>query len=341
MKRAQSFLFLGSLLVLLLLACSVPGAAADGPTDLPVPAGAGMAESVPASYGALYNATLSEVGEQDEYVITADAGDTIFIRLVMANWDGPVIVVYRPDGTFLDWAKSNEGGFPLIQGAQLTVTLPESGTYRVVVSDYWHEASDIQYSLYMQRTNHPGTDVPLGVYDGIAASLNRVEFDTYTINAVADTDVLIDVQSDTGGSWMIWLWGPDGSLVTTATARYYWGWDSSVRLQSTIPRTGRYTVLVGSYYGDTAAPYSVFASYTPPLAPAVLAVPGGISVPGDTDSDELYDDVNGNNRPDFADVVLYFNQMTWIADHEPNGLFDYNGNGRIDFADVVWLFNHL
>ena len=65
----------------------------------------------------------------------------------------------------------------------------------------------------------------------------------------------------------------------------------------------------------------------------------GAGVP--TDADGFFDDVNGNGRKDFADVVLFFNQMTWIAEHEPVALFDYNGNGRIDFADVVWLFNHL
>ena len=78
-----------------------------------------------------------------------------------------------------------------------------------------------------------------------------------------------------------------------------------------------------------------FAPVTP------LPVIGGTGVPTDTDGDGLYDDVNGNDRPDFADVVLYFNQMTWIAANEPVAAFDYNGNGRIDFADVVWLFNHL
>ena len=82
-----------------------------------------------------------------------------------------------------------------------------------------------------------------------------------------------------------------------------------------------------------------------PLAPwsgpAIVAVPGGAALPTDTSGDYLYDDVNGNGRKDFADVVLFFNQMAWIADHEPMSLFDYNGNGRIDFADVVWLFNHL
>ena len=70
-------------------------------------------------------------------------------------------------------------------------------------------------------------------------------------------------------------------------------------------------------------------------------VPGGAGLPTNTGADRLYDDVNGNNRKDFADVVLFFNQMTWIAGNEPVALFDYNGNGRIDFADVVWLFNNL
>ncbi|MEN6341298.1 MAG: PKD domain-containing protein [Methanospirillum sp.] len=75
--------------------------------------------------------------------------------------------------------------------------------------------------------------------------------------------------------------------------------------------------------------------------PGVVTVPGGAGLPTDTDADGLYDDINGNGRKDFADVVLYFNQMSWIAANEPVVLFDFNSNGRIDFADVVWLFNNL
>ena len=76
-------------------------------------------------------------------------------------------------------------------------------------------------------------------------------------------------------------------------------------------------------------------------APIVKQMPGAAGPPTDTNADGKYDDVNGNGRADFADVVLYFNQMMWIAANEPISAFDYNGNGRIDFADVVWLFNHL
>jgi PKD repeat protein len=62
--------------------------------------------------------------------------------------------------------------------------------------------------------------------------------------------------------------------------------------------------------------------------------------PTDPDFDGAFEDVNGNQRLDFADVVLYFNEMSWIDENE-RWWFDYNGNNGIDFADVVWLFNRL
>ncbi len=80
---------------------------------------------------------------------------------------------------------------------------------------------------------------------------------------------------------------------------------------------------------------------TAPAVPAVVQVPTGTGIPTDTNGDGLYDDVNGNRRRDFGDIVLYFNQMTCIAANEPIAAFDCNGNGRIDFADVVWFFNHI
>ena len=73
----------------------------------------------------------------------------------------------------------------------------------------------------------------------------------------------------------------------------------------------------------------------------VVLVSGGDGAPRDLNGDGKHEDVNGNGRADFVDVVLFRDQMTWIAANEPVSAFDYNGNGRIDFADVVWLFNHL
>jgi PKD repeat protein len=73
----------------------------------------------------------------------------------------------------------------------------------------------------------------------------------------------------------------------------------------------------------------------------VLPLPGYANFPTDPDHDGIYEDLNGNNRLDFADVVLYFGQMEWIAAHEPVVAFDLNANSRIDFADIVKLFGEI
>lgn len=84
------------------------------------------------------------------------------------------------------------------------------------------------------------------------------------------------------------------------------------------------------------------ANATPTITPAGLrALPGAAGLPADPDGDGLYEDVNGNGRTDFADVVLLFNSLEWLAANEPAGLFDANGNGRVDFGDVSALFERL
>ena len=72
-----------------------------------------------------------------------------------------------------------------------------------------------------------------------------------------------------------------------------------------------------------------------------VPIPGGSGTPRDKEGDGLFEDVNGNGRADFADVVLFFNQMAWIGENEPVAAFDFNGNQRIDFADAVRLFSAL
>jgi len=79
----------------------------------------------------------------------------------------------------------------------------------------------------------------------------------------------------------------------------------------------------------------------PTPTPGVVPFPGQSSAPTDPDGDGLYEDVNGNGRTDFADVVLLFSELDWWAVHEPLAAFDFNRNGRADFADVVRLFERL
>ena len=76
-------------------------------------------------------------------------------------------------------------------------------------------------------------------------------------------------------------------------------------------------------------------------SPRCRRYPRQETLPGTSTDDGLYEDINGNGVLDFNDVVLYFNQMDWIADNEPVGAFDFNRNGRIDFNDIVVLFTTL
>jgi hypothetical protein len=63
--------------------------------------------------------------------------------------------------------------------------------------------------------------------------------------------------------------------------------------------------------------------------------------PADLDGDGTYEDLNGNGRTDFADVILFFKNMDWIEQNQPVCCFDYNANGNIDFSDVILLFRKV
>jgi len=78
-----------------------------------------------------------------------------------------------------------------------------------------------------------------------------------------------------------------------------------------------------------------------PAPSAVKPLPGFSVPPRDLNGDGLYEDLNGNGRLDFNDIIVFFNNMDWIAANQPVTAFDFNKNGRIDFADVVKLFDMM
>ncbi|MEN6518632.1 MAG: NosD domain-containing protein [Methanospirillum sp.] len=65
------------------------------------------------------------------------------------------------------------------------------------------------------------------------------------------------------------------------------------------------------------------------------------SYPTDPNGDGKYEDVNGNGRADFADIVMVFTNLTCITGDDDWQCLDFNSNSRIDFADIVWLFNNV
>jgi parallel beta-helix repeat protein len=70
-------------------------------------------------------------------------------------------------------------------------------------------------------------------------------------------------------------------------------------------------------------------------------LPGCSEAPRDLDGDGHYEDVNGNGRLDFGDLVLLFNNINTLDDTYPAVVFDFNGNDRIDYADITVLYDTL
>ena len=63
----------------------------------------------------------------------------------------------------------------------------------------------------------------------------------------------------------------------------------------------------------------------------------GLNPPSDPDGDGVFEDVNGNGRVDFSDVVALFENLP-----DARAPFqDFNDNGRIDFDDIVELFKEI
>ncbi|WP_247731729.1 alkaline phosphatase PhoX [Halovivax limisalsi] len=69
--------------------------------------------------------------------------------------------------------------------------------------------------------------------------------------------------------------------------------------------------------------------------------PGGIGAPTDPDGDGLFEDVNGNGRLDYDDVVTLFEHLEDDAVQLNEDAFDFNENGRIDYDDVTALYDEL
>jgi len=62
-----------------------------------------------------------------------------------------------------------------------------------------------------------------------------------------------------------------------------------------------------------------------------------LSPPTDPDNDGVFEDINGNGRLDFSDVVALFENLP-----DARAPFQhFNDNGRIDFDDIVELFKQI
>ena len=132
-------------------------------------------------------------------------------------------------------------------------------------------------------------------------------------------------------------------LITTASAATVTVSDVTIQRDSTatatITLTGADSGLSG--YSLTAShPYSSDTeTKTSYITIAVLQpFPGITALPRDLAGTGLYTDINGNNRLDYNDLTVFFQNLAWAKTNQPLDAFDFNRNGRLDFDDVIILY---
>jgi hypothetical protein len=66
-----------------------------------------------------------------------------------------------------------------------------------------------------------------------------------------------------------------------------------------------------------------------------------LSTMKDTDSDGLFEDINGNGHLDLQDLVLLFKNFEGLSKSSYSSRFDYNRNGKMDLADLIKAFRDI
>jgi len=225
----------------------------------------------------------------------------------------------------VDMARQVEPGLENTLLATITVRADSTGTSAITISGV-HMDADGGDIITPEVTSGEivvytpmAADFTANLTSG-KASLSRPLF-------VAFTDLSTGIPP--GSSW---LWDFDNNGVVDST------------LQNPVTSyvdPGNYTVSLtveNAYSSDTEtkSEYIRITRYVKPF-------PGHSDDPTDPDGDFLYEDINGNGRFDYDDIVLYYEYMQWIRDQDDVGIepYDYNQNGRIDYDDVVVLYQEL
>ena len=158
--------------------------------------------------------------------------------------------------------------------------------------------------------------------------------DGHALVVLPDASILLLAGYDNTGSSLT-------ELVKNDTWRFQPAGSTAKNPQHTFATEGTYSVALRVYNADGYDSMLKKGYITAGTAGGVLPLPPYTDSPTDPDSDGIYEDLNANGRLDFADIVLYFDYLDWIAANEPLAAFDLNGNGRIDFADLVMLYDEI
>lgn len=256
------------------------------------------------------NINIGPRGEMNDYVIEGRKGGSVLIQIGTAQYDNsaPEIMLFAPNGTQM----VRKYGLTSVEE---TFLFPETGRYTLLVGD-WERANSMRYSMYILQADGP-PDRPVANFTAeprTGAAPCSVHFTDLSTNEPSDWE---------------WNFGDGTTSIEQSPVHNY-----------TSAGTYNVTLTAINEGGSDMLERLSYIQILPEQTP-IRPLGGSGLPPTDLNGDGLYEDCNGNGRSDFADVVLFFNNMEWVSLNAPVAAFDFNHNERIDFADVVALFNSL
>jgi hypothetical protein len=197
--------------------------------------------AVPISFGQTKPGTISLAAEMDIFTFAANENDTVIIGISETSGDvWPEIRLYDPHINLLQTERSPSH-------AEMTVTLPASGTYSILVSDGFNGTFTGGYNLFLQRLNNPSGAVSISFGQAKPGTISLApEMDIFTFEANENDTVIIGISKTSGDIWPeIRLYDPNVNLLRTESHPSY------AEMTVTLPASGTYSILVSDGFNGT------------------------------------------------------------------------------------------
>ncbi len=203
-------------------------------------------DTVPNGCGQTVAGTIDAAGQKNSYTLTATAGDKIAIRARKTGGTSsfnPFLELYNPSGTLLT------------NGYQIDTTATATGTYTVIVRDYYNTTGT--YLLFWNRLNSPCNVASSAdtcgqpVTGSIGTTTDTPPWRTHTMTIPVSEKVRIYLDGTSGSLGEIY--NSSGASVGNVG-----GSGTGSRTADFNLTAGTYTMLVRDYYnGNTSGTYTL------------------------------------------------------------------------------------
>jgi large repetitive protein len=184
---------------------------------------------------------IKATGQANAYTFSGTAGERVVLSAHSSSGSlGATADLYGPTGTFIGSA---------LQGASGSLSLPATGTYTILVHDYYYTSTG-NYGVGLGFvTGRCGTAIVCG--QTVTNAINTTgQANAYTFSGTAGERVVLSTHSSSGSLGATAdLYGPTGTFIGSALQ----GASGSLSL----PATGTYTILVHDYYYTSTGNYGV------------------------------------------------------------------------------------